>query len=769
MQLFSRFLSLRRRGNNSRKNKSRQSSGSSFEYGQPSVDRLSGDFDPYQYRSQAADYSDFDLTHSAGIPIRVTTPRSFPLPQHPIDHVPRRDQNELASPRLVKIYRKKLLQRTEFPHADPPRSPRKLSQAEHPRSEHGHQGRIKSIHRIQSTYSDSSEDLIFESSHLDNLRWDPSVLSLVSIMDSQGFISSSAFTNGSKTPKAEGKRCISTHYARFSKSTPELSARIGPDIPPRGTEQNYPSPRVNAVPETPPARPRSEYLLPSFPQNILPSPTRCATPESHSFSSLQVEPGSFSLTGDSTKKLALSTHKSLARASDAFRFLECRHKMHLPPTPTVRSRHGHSANGAVAESSLMSRQIATSRASRIPFTREPDGQTLSSTNATYNLSPNFESVCFPLTGAPTANAPSISYISHSKVISPLGSPLPVLTRIQPYSSSFSRSRFGTNQTDSTSEEMTALSPSGSLWESSRYSPPSAEMSPKTPKTAELIQRLPEYNGTRVPAIIISSHTSAYDYYQDKKLTSASPANRDTDFADRGMIRTTRSLHTTSGTLDMRKYNCEVPTHTVYMQSPTRDDQHTRVIHMTPRTPIEEVRAGTGISFDFNSGNDIVNSDSVGDRLNNDQQEIISGRPTVVLVPSGRQLDRGETPASASAPASVKPELECEHNGPLFALGLDPHFQQEPASQSAISCTDSFRTAQEDFTIGDRASWTNEFGVRTRFTRHGNDQSRQIAQNGPPRLHLDLFRSPLAMTYSPGAPVSSSCSQDRSHHGTQYII
>jgi hypothetical protein len=79
MQLFSRFLSLRRRGHTT-KSKSRQSSGSSFEYGQPSVDRLSGDFDPYQYRSQAADHSDFDLTRSAGIPIRVTTPRSFPLP-----------------------------------------------------------------------------------------------------------------------------------------------------------------------------------------------------------------------------------------------------------------------------------------------------------------------------------------------------------------------------------------------------------------------------------------------------------------------------------------------------------------------------------------------------------------------------------------------------------------------------------------------------------------------------------------------------------------
>jgi hypothetical protein len=477
--------------------------------------------------------------------------------------------------------------------------------------------------------------------------------------------------------------------------------------------------------------------------------------------------------GGPTEKSTLSTHTSFARASDAFRFLEDRHMMHLPPTSTVPSRRGHSANDAVAESSLISRQIPTSRGSRIPIVHETEGQTLSSTSDTYNISPNPESVCFPLTGARNANpnAPPITHISHSRVISPLASPLPVLTRIQPYSSSFSRSRFGTDQTDSTSEETTALSPSRSLWESSRYSPSSAEMSPRTPKTAELIQGLPEYNAARVPAIIVSSHShgSAYDYYKDKKLTSGSPADRDTGFADKAMIRVTRSLHSTSGTLDMRKYNCHVPTHSVYMQSPTRNDQHTRVIRMTPRTPIEEGRAGTGISFNFNSGNDIVDSDSVGDRLNNDQQEITPGRPTVVLVLSGRQLDRGETPASASAPASVKPELECEHSGPLFALGLDPHFQQEPASQSAISCTDSFHTAQEDFMIGDHVSRTNEFGVRARCTRHGNDQSRQIAQNGPPRLHLDLSRSPLVMTRSPATPVSSSWSQDRSHHGTQYTI
>ncbi|QRW17301.1 hypothetical protein RhiXN_05303 [Rhizoctonia solani] len=675
MQLFSRFLSLRRRGHSTNKNKSRQSSGSSFEYGQPSVDRLSGDFDPYQYRSQAADYSDFDLTRSAGIPIRVTTPRSFPLPQHPIDHVPRRDQNELASPRLVKIHRKKLLQRTEFPCADPPRSPRKVSQAGHSRSQRRHQGRIKSVHCIESAYSDSGEDLTFEYSHLDNLRRDPSVLSLVSIMDSQGFISSTAFTNGSKTPKAISKHSIPSHYARFVRSTPELSVRIEHDIQFRGPIQTSSSPKVNTVPETPSARSRSECLLPSLPQNNLPLPTRCVTPESHSFSSLQVEPGSFSLTGDSTKNPALNTHKSLPRASEAFRFLEDRRKIHLPPTSTVPSRRGYSANDAVAESSLMSRQFPNSRASRIPFVHEPEGQTLSSTNATYNLSPNLEPICFPLTGAPIANSSPMSHISHSRIISPL----------------------------------------------------------------------------------------------DNKLVFGSPTGRDTDFADTKKIRTFHPLHTTSGTLDMRKYNCHVPTHSVYMQSPARNDQHTRVIHTTPRTPIEEGRAGTGISFGFSLGNNIVNSDSVGDRLNSDQQEITPGRPTVVLVPSGRQLDRGETPASASAPASVKPELEHEQNEPLFALGLDPHFQQEPASQSAISCTDSFQTAREEFAIGDHASWTSEFGVQTRFARHGNYQLRQTTRNGPPRLHLDLSQSPLVTTCSPGTPVSSSWSQDRTHHGTQYIV
>ncbi|CAE7217063.1 unnamed protein product, partial [Rhizoctonia solani] len=587
-------------------------------------------------------------------------------------------------------------------------------------------------------------------------------------MDSQGFISPDAFTNSTETPKPENKHHLSGNYARFAESTPELSMRTKPDAPIKRLAPQVPNPRVNALPDTSPARPRSEYRLPSFPQNILSLRTRCATPESHSFSSLQVEPGSFSLTGGSTKKPALTTHKPLTNASDAFRFLEDRYNIQLPPTLIAPGRRGHSANDAVAESLLISRHISTPKVSGIPIVREPEGQqTLSSINATYNLSSNSKAACFPFTGAPIANAPPGSHISHSRVILPLGSPLPVLTRIRPYSSSFSRSRFGTNQTDSTSEETTAPSPSRSLSESSCYSPPSADMSPRTPKTAELIQGLPEHNEMPAAAIVVSpSQASAYDYYQDKKLASGSPTHRDAGFAGREVIRATRSLHRTPGTLDARKYNCHVPTHSVYMQLPTRKDQHTRVIRATRSAPIEEGRAGTGISFDFNLGDNIVNSDSVGDRLNNDQQDITPGRPTVVLVPSGRQLDRGEGPASASASASVKPELDCEQNGPLFVLGLDPHFQQESASQSAISRTDTFYTAREEFTIGDYANWTNEFGVRTRFTRNGNDQSRQIAQNGVPKLNLDLSRSPLVATCGPASTVSSSQSREPSHHGIQ---
>ncbi|KAH7327673.1 hypothetical protein B0J17DRAFT_217530 [Rhizoctonia solani] len=237
MQLFNRFLSLRRRGHSRKKNKSPQSSGSSFEYGHPSVDRLSGDFDPYQHRFQTTNHSDFDLTRSTGIPIRVTTPL------HPIDHVPRRDRNELASPRLVKVHRKKLLQRTEFPHADPPRSPRKVSQAEFSRSEHRPKARNRSFRRIESVYSDSSEDLTFESPRLNNLRRDPSVLSLVSIMDSRGFIPSDAFTNNPETPKTANKYRTTGHYALFSKSTPELLTRTQADVFARSPVPQIPKPR----------------------------------------------------------------------------------------------------------------------------------------------------------------------------------------------------------------------------------------------------------------------------------------------------------------------------------------------------------------------------------------------------------------------------------------------------------------------------------------------------------------------------------------------
>lgn len=79
MHFLSWFLSLRRRSHKTAKNRSRESLGSSFEYGH-SVHRLSGDFDPYRYHPQATEHPNFDPACTAGIPIRVTTPRSFPLP-----------------------------------------------------------------------------------------------------------------------------------------------------------------------------------------------------------------------------------------------------------------------------------------------------------------------------------------------------------------------------------------------------------------------------------------------------------------------------------------------------------------------------------------------------------------------------------------------------------------------------------------------------------------------------------------------------------------
>lgn len=79
MDFFARLLSLRRRGRKNAKARTRDSSGSSFEYGQPSVNRLSGDFDPHQYRTHPNDHSNFTRIRSAGIPIRTTTPRSLPI------------------------------------------------------------------------------------------------------------------------------------------------------------------------------------------------------------------------------------------------------------------------------------------------------------------------------------------------------------------------------------------------------------------------------------------------------------------------------------------------------------------------------------------------------------------------------------------------------------------------------------------------------------------------------------------------------------------
>lgn len=79
MDLFTRLLSLRRRRHKNEKAESRDSSGSSFEYGQPMVNRLSGDFDPHQYRAHPNDHPNFARIRSAGIPIRTITPRSLPL------------------------------------------------------------------------------------------------------------------------------------------------------------------------------------------------------------------------------------------------------------------------------------------------------------------------------------------------------------------------------------------------------------------------------------------------------------------------------------------------------------------------------------------------------------------------------------------------------------------------------------------------------------------------------------------------------------------
>ncbi|KAB5594757.1 hypothetical protein CTheo_1736 [Ceratobasidium theobromae] len=516
------------------------------------------------------------------------------------------------------------------------------------------------------------------------------------------------------------------------------------------------------------SRPKSELLPPSFPLNVHPSQPCCATPESHSFSSLQGEQGSFSLTGDPTQKLHLSTHKSPTSASDAFRFLEARYAKHLPPTPTIHGPRGYSANDAVAESSWMRERITTSRVSRIPFVRDRMEQTLSFRNDTRDRPHGLEPVWFPTAGGAPNASPS-SHISHSKVISPLISPLdspsPVLNRIQPYSLSFSRSHFGTNVKYSPSGEITVSSPSQSLWESSRYSPPDAEWGPRTPKTAELIQGSPRRARRSPPTIVVSpSPVSSCDYFQEKELASDSPAGRYTAFADRRMIRTSRSLHTTSATRDREYYDCHVPVKSVYMQPSAQRDQHTRITRVTPGLHIHQDREGPGISFNFDSGNNILDSDSVGDWLNNDYLEITPGRPTVVLVPSGRRTDCGEAPASASGPASVKPEVGCAQTGPLLASGLGPHSLLESTSQSSISRTTSFHTAQEDFVEAEHPCCCcgHECGDKVGYTRAAIGEIHTITPIGPSKLRLGRRLA------GPGAQVSSPV-QGCPHHGTQLII
>ncbi|KAG9098212.1 hypothetical protein FS749_004375 [Ceratobasidium sp. UAMH 11750] len=733
MDLFARLLSLRRRRHRNRSSPSKKSSGSSFEYGQPPVNRLSSDFDPNRYRFQTSDYPNFAQVRSVGIPIRSTTPRSLPLLEHPIDDVPRRDPNVIAPSPLVKVHRRMLLQRTEFPNGNPSRSPRKQSQAELSPFGRVYGRRARSFHRVESVYSSASSESLSNSPRLEVLRQDPSVLSLVSVMDQQGFIPPSVFTNSPATP------CPAPHDHRrhhpFSKSTPDLSMRAPLGAQRNPTKRNHFNFRVNAAPETPPARPRSEFRLPSFPLDIFPSQNRDATPESHSFSSLQAERGSFSIPGDTSKKPLFSTHKSLTKASDAFRFLQDRYNKPLPPTPRVHNPRGRSVNDAVAESSSALETAATSRTPRMSFVHEPERQTLQLNDATCSIWPKAGHVSF----SAGANALPGSHISHSRTISPLGSPLPVLTRTQPCSSSFTRR--GSNH--SSSDETTAPSPSQSLSESSRSQ--SGEMSPRTPSTLEPLQGV--YARMR-GAIVQSPQSLNFEYVQDKKLNLG--PHQDAGFAD----RTNRALHPNSRVHEIQNYDCHVPTDSVYMESPTREDPQS----IGPR----EGRTGLGISFNFNSGNDTTESDSVGDGLDDDQQDITPGRPTVVLVPSGR---RCEVPASASAPASVNLELEREGCGPRFAR--DPRFL-ESESLSSQSCASSFYTAQEIL---------GEHGLDARTRGDGQARSGTSGTSrrtsGTPRLSpsLDLCsKSPPAASAGPALGVSSSPRwQDQSHHGTQFIL
>ncbi|KAG8703470.1 hypothetical protein FRC09_004148, partial [Ceratobasidium sp. 395] len=709
----------------------------------------------------SSDYPNFAQVRSVGIPIRSTTPRSLPILEHPIDSVPRREPNVIPNSPSVKVHRRMLLQRTEFPNSNPPRSPRKQSQAEFsPFGRVYYDGRrARSFHRVESVYSDSSDDLSAEP-QLEALRQDPSVLSLVSVMDEQGFIPQSIFANSPATP-LPAPHDRRRHAHPFSKSTPDLSTRTPSRAqrnPSKRDRFNF-STRINAAPDSPPVRPKSEFLLPSFPLHIFPSQNRHATPESHSFSSLQAEQGSFSIPGDSSKKPLFSTHKSLTKASDAFRFLQDRYNKALPPTPGVHNPRGPSVNDAVAESSSTPKSAtpktaATSRTPRTPFVHEPERQTLRLNDATYNLSPNAGHTSFSASALPG------SHISHSRTISPLGSPLPVLTRIHPYSSSFSRARRGSNH--SSSDETTAPSPSRSLSESSHCSPQSAEMSPRTPLTSEMLQGSPVYARMRLPGVVQSpSESSAYEYSQHKKVNLGSPNSQDTGFADREALRTNRALRTTSRVHDTQIYDCHVPMH-VYMESSTREDPQSPIGPSITHIPAREGRTGLGISFDFNSGNDIMESDSVGDGLDDDQQDITPGRPTVVLVPSGRRSDRSEVPASASASASVNLKLEREGCGPR--LGRDPRFPLESESLSSQSCATSFHTAQEilvEHEHGDGHARNDTSGTSRRASG-----TPRLAADFSPSQHLDLTsNAPLAASAGPAVGISSSSrSQDQLHHG-----
>ncbi|QRV89085.1 hypothetical protein RhiJN_17103 [Ceratobasidium sp. AG-Ba] len=737
MDLVARILSLRRRR---RPRPPSSSPGSSADYGQPVVERLSSDSDQHRFQ---VDYPRF--VHS-GIPIRSTTPRSFPVLDHPIDRVPRREPST-TTPYTVKVHRRKLLHRTEFPHADPPRLPRKQS--------HTTPARLiitnnRSFRRVESTYSDSSDSNYLASSppRLEMLRQDPSVRSLVSVMDARGSIPPTVFSNSPATPRPLYHR----HPHPFSASTPELRRRSRSSVQADPSPQNYFNFRIAAAPDAVPARPKSAFL-PSFPVHIFPSQNLNPTPESHSFSSLQAEQGSFSIPGDSSKKPTFSTHKSLTKASDAFRFLQHRYNNHLPPTMRVHNPRGPSLNGAVAESSTP----PSSRTPHTPFVPEPERQQTLSVETTYNANLGQNAHTSFLTNSPGSQS------ARSSIISPLGSPLPVLTRIQPYSSSFSRAaRRGSNH--SSSDETAAPSPSRSLSDCSQ------EHSPRTPLTLGS----PTYARTRALAIVDSPlESSAFDYAHDiQQLRLGHP----TGFADREMIRTNRALHTISGAHDTAQNNlCQVPASSVYMQSSLGEDPiQSRLGRKKTAHPVptREDRLGLSIiSFNFNSGNNTLDSDGTSD---DQQYDITPGRPTVVLVPSGRsRSDRGQFLASASESASVNLELEREVSGPRFALGHGPRTQVESESLSTTSLHAAHEIPVEPeissrARCGDEHARNGTSGSPT-ISKHTSGTPR-LPRNSPTQPHLDSSKSPSAASAGPALQVSSSSrSRDKLHHGTQFIL